>query len=123
MHQSHDLDWVSKQWNGVQAYCDSKLHVTTFALALARHWPESRVNIVDPGWVPTRMGGRGATDDLELGHTTQTWLAVSNDSAAATSGGYWFHQERQTPAPAALDERLQTALLERLARITGVRLP
>jgi hypothetical protein len=27
-------------------------------------------NAVDPGWVPTRMGGAGAPDDLRLGHLT-----------------------------------------------------
>lgn len=58
----HDLDWTERRWNGMQAYCDSKLHVTTLALALARRWPDRYVNVVDPGWVPTRMGGPGAPD-------------------------------------------------------------
>jgi NAD(P)-dependent dehydrogenase (short-subunit alcohol dehydrogenase family) len=62
-----DLDWMRKRWNGVQAYCDSKLFVTTLAFALRRRWPEVHVNAVDPGWVPTWMGGAGAPDDLELG--------------------------------------------------------
>src|SRR4051794_36412824 len=80
MHRSgetslQDIDWTTRRWNGVQAYCDSKLLLTTFALALARLWPDVRVNAVDPGWVPTRMGGASAPDDLEEGHRTQTWLA------------------------------------------------
>src|SRR3954452_5677354 len=91
-----DIDWVTKRWNGVQAYCDSKLYVTALALALARRWPDVLVNAVNPGWVPTRMGGADAPADLELGYRTQTWLAVSDDPAAMESGGYWFHQQRES---------------------------
>jgi hypothetical protein len=43
---------------------------------------------VDPGWVPTKMGGAGAPDDLRLGHLTQERLATSDDPEAGTSGGY-----------------------------------
>jgi hypothetical protein len=28
-------------------------------------------NTVDPGWVPTKMGGPGAPDDFEQGYLTQ----------------------------------------------------
>src|SRR4026208_1375882 len=31
-----DIDWQRRTWNGTQAYCDSKLHVTAVALAVAR---------------------------------------------------------------------------------------
>jgi NAD(P)-dependent dehydrogenase (short-subunit alcohol dehydrogenase family) len=128
MHRSgdaslQDIDWTGRRWSGVQAYCDSKLFITTLGCALARRWPDVHVNAVDPGWVPTRMGGAGAPDDLELGHVTQTWLAVSDDPDAATSGGYWYHQQRTPPAPAALDEPFQAALLAELTRLTAVRLP
>src|ERR687893_584131 len=127
MHRSgdrslDDLDWTTRRWNGTQAYCDSKLHVTALASALARRWPDALVNAVDPGWVPTRMGGPGAPDDLELGHRTQAWLATSDDTEANTSGGYWHHQQRQAPAPAAVDHTFQDALLAELERLTGVRL-
>ena len=68
------------------------------------------------------MGGAGATDDLEQGYRTQTWLAVSNDAAAAVSGGYWYHQQRQPPAPEASDPGFQDRLMDRLATLTGVDL-
>ena len=77
-----DLDWTTRRWDGTQAYCDSKLLVTTLAAAVARHWPDVRSNAVDPGWVPTRMGGPHATDDLALGHDTQVWLATSDEPGA-----------------------------------------
>jgi NAD(P)-dependent dehydrogenase (short-subunit alcohol dehydrogenase family) len=118
-----DLDWHTRRWNGTQAYSDSKLCVTALALAIARRWPDVSSNAVDPDWVPTRMGGPGAPDDLELGHTTQVWLATSNDPAATTSGGYWYHQHRRPPVGAAVDDGFQDQLVERLAAITGCPLP
>jgi NAD(P)-dependent dehydrogenase (short-subunit alcohol dehydrogenase family) len=118
-----DIDWTGRQWNPAQAYSESKLHVAALALTLARAWPETLSNAVDPGWVPTKMGGPAATDDLEMGHLTQTWLAVSNDAAATVSGGYWYHRLRQEPAAEARDVAFQDQLMDRLAALTGVALP
>jgi NAD(P)-dependent dehydrogenase (short-subunit alcohol dehydrogenase family) len=117
-----DIDWTGRHWNAAQAYSESKLQVTALALTLARAWPDVLSNAVDPGWVPTRMGGAGATDDLELGYLTQTWLAVSTDPAATVSGGYWYHRQRQTPAPEARDPAFQDELMDRLAALTGIAL-
>ena len=127
MHRSgfaglDDLDWNERRWNGVQAYCDSKLLVTTLCAAVARFWPDVRSNAVDPGWVPTRMGGPHATDDLDLGHDTQVWLATSDEPAAATSAQYWHHRRIQTSARAVHDIAFQESLLEKLAGITGAAL-
>ena len=105
-----------------QAYSESKLHVTALALILARAWPEVVSNAVDPGWVPTKMGGPAATGDLQMGYLTQTWLAVSNDAAATVSGGYWYHRQRQAPAAQARDPAFQDQLMDRLAALTGVAL-
>ena len=117
-----DIDWTQRRWDAAQAYSESKLHVTALALTLARAWPDVLSNAVDPGWVPTKMGGPGATGDLEQGYRTQTWLAVSNDAAAAVSGGYWHHRQRQAPAPQAGDPAFQDQLMDRLAALTGVTL-
>ena len=116
------IDWTGRRWNAAQAYAESKLAVTALAFTLARTWPEVRSNAVDPGWVPTKMGGPAATDDLEMGYLTQTWLAVSDDAAAAVSGGYWYHRQRQQPAPRARDPAFQDQLMDRLATLTGVTL-
>lgn len=118
----HDMDWTARAWNDTQAYSDSKLFIAAFASMLARRWPDVRSNAVDPGWVPTRMGGPSAPDDLELGHATQAWLAVSNERDAMESGGYWHHLRRHAPAPAASDVAFQDRLLDHLTRLTGVRL-
>jgi NAD(P)-dependent dehydrogenase (short-subunit alcohol dehydrogenase family) len=115
-----DLDWSGRGTAG--SYSDSKLFVTTLAIAIARIRADVFSNAVNPGWVPTKMGGPGASDDLRLGHLTQEWLATSNDPAAMTSGGYWYHQHLEEPHPKVHDRRFQDDLLEELARITGERL-
>jgi NAD(P)-dependent dehydrogenase (short-subunit alcohol dehydrogenase family) len=117
-----DIDWTGRRWNAAQAYSESKLQVTALALALARAWPQVLSTAVDPGWVPTKVGGPGATGDLQQGYRTQTWLAVSNDTAATVSGGYWYHRQRQEPAPQARDLAFQDQLMDRLAALTGVML-
>jgi NAD(P)-dependent dehydrogenase (short-subunit alcohol dehydrogenase family) len=114
------MDWSGHRTTG--SYSDSKLFVTTLAMAVARVWPDVLSNAVDPGWVPTRMGGHGAPDDLRLGHLTQEWLATSDDPEARTSGGYWHHQRRAQPAPAVHDQQFQDDLLEALARFTAAPL-
>ncbi len=68
------------------------------------------------------MGGAEATGDLELGSLTQTWLAVSNDTAATVSSGYWYHRQRHAPAAEARDPAFQDQLMDRLAALTGVAL-
>lgn len=115
-----DIDWKRRRWNASQAYSESKLYLTAFALAVARRWKGVWSNAVDPGWVPTKMGGPGAPDDLEEGHLTQTWLAVSEDSEAKTSGGYWHHRKRERPAPEALDPDFRERLVAKLGELTGV---
>ncbi|MFI5937634.1 SDR family NAD(P)-dependent oxidoreductase [Actinoplanes sp. NPDC051494] len=117
-----DLDWTARRWHAAQAYAESKLHVTALAAAVARRWPAVLSNAVDPGWVPTRMGGPSAPDDLALGHDTQSWLAVSTDPEAQVTGHYWHHRRHRTPAPAAADPAFQDRLCAALATITGTAL-
>ena len=60
-----------------------------------------------PGWVATKMGGAGAPDDIDQAHLTQAWLATSDEPAARTSGGYFYHLKRREPNPEAQDVALQ----------------
>lgn len=117
-----DIDWTQRRWEPNAAYSESKLFVTTLAFAVARHWPEVLSNAVDPGWVPTKMGGPGAPDDLTQGHLTQTWLATSKDAAAHVSGRYWHHRQQRQAAEQAIDVDFQDRLMAKLAAITGVAL-
>jgi NAD(P)-dependent dehydrogenase (short-subunit alcohol dehydrogenase family) len=126
MHRSgsdslRDIDWTERRWATSAAYSESKLFVTALALAVARRWPGVMSNAVDPGWVPTKMGGAGAPDDLEQGHLTQTWLAASEE-AANISGGYWHHRQQQPPHAATLDVDFQDRLVAKLTELTGISL-
>ena len=118
-----DLDWTKRAWEPGPAYCETKLHVAALAAFLARRWPDVISNAVDPGWVPTRMGGPSAPDDLEMGHQTQVWLAVSDDPDAETTGGYWRHRAPQQPAAEVTDHDFQDKLIAQLSALTGVDLP
>lgn len=102
------------------SYSDSKLHIVMLTLAVARKWPDVYANAVDPGWVPTKMGGKHAPDDLQKGFETQSWLAVSEDVNAKVSGRYFFHKKEHTHNPIADDVELQEKLLMLLEKRTGV---
>ena len=115
-----DPEWQRRRWNGSQAYATSKLHNVAQAFAVARRWPGVLSNAVNPGWVATRMGGRGAPDDLTEGALTQAWLAVSDDAAARVSGRYFYHQQPQDSHPVASDPEFQDALLAYCNELSGV---
>lgn len=126
MHVGGSTDLSGLDFSGTRptaTYSTTKLLVTTLSAAVARLRPDVVSNAVDPGWVPTKMGGPSAPDDLVQGHRTQVWLATSDDPRARTSGGYWHHVQRQDPHPAVRDEAFQDALLRALREHTGVDLP
>jgi NAD(P)-dependent dehydrogenase (short-subunit alcohol dehydrogenase family) len=118
-----DLTWTERKWSSSSAYADSKLYDVMLAFAVARKWPDVFSNAVDPGWVPTKMGGPGATDDLDAGAETQVWLATSRDPAAMVSGECFYHRKRRPPLPAARDAQMQDRLIATCARISDVPFP
>lgn len=127
LHQSgdaslNDLAWEHRPWQGQQAYCDTKLHDVLLAFAIARRWADVLSNALEPGWVATKMGGPGAPDDLDAGHRTQAWLAVSNDPAATVTGEYFYHMRLRPPHPVTRDVERQEELLDACKRFSGVDL-
>ncbi len=128
LHQSgdpslRDLAWKERPWQGQQAYSDTKLHDVLLAFAIARRWPGVFSNALEPGWVATKMGGAVATDNLDEGHRTQVWLAVSDDAAAKATGEYFYHLKRRSPKATARDPERQQMLLAACARFSAVAMP
>ncbi|MFC4314378.1 SDR family NAD(P)-dependent oxidoreductase [Steroidobacter flavus] len=118
-----NIQWSKRRWDGSQAYADTKLHDVLLTFAVARHWPDVLTNAVSPGWVQTRMGGPGANDDLDQGHRTQAWLAVSDDKDARTTGGFFYHKQPGRVNPVARDVALQDRLIDYCREVSGVTLP
>jgi len=119
----NDLTWEHRPWRGNQAYSDTKLHDVLLAFAVARRWPGTLSNALEPGWVATKMSGPRATGDLDAAHRTQAWLAVSDDPAATVTGQYFYHKQLRKPSGATQAPERQERLLAECKRLSGVDLP
>jgi NAD(P)-dependent dehydrogenase (short-subunit alcohol dehydrogenase family) len=118
-----DLLWEKRPWRGIEAYSETKFHDVLLTFAVARLWPDVLSNALEPGWVATKMGGPEATDDLNEGHLTQSWLAVSDDPLARETGEYYYHQKLRPPNPKAHDVATQDELLAKCHKLSGVAFP
>ena len=114
-----EMDAQHQKWFGIL----NKLHDAMLAFAIARRWPDVLSNALEPGWVPTKMGGPGAPDDMDQAHLTQAWLAAADDQNINVSGQYFYHRKRMDANPQAHDVALQDRLIEICAEISGVPLP
>lgn len=111
-------------------YSDSKLHSVMMAKAFARRWGKSiDVSVsADPGWVPTKLGGRSAPDSIEDAVATYVTVALGEGEAKGSgdgagggvSGKYFVNSRMARPQPVADDEALQDELLAKLASLSGV---
>jgi NAD(P)-dependent dehydrogenase (short-subunit alcohol dehydrogenase family) len=117
-----DLQWNTRRWDGAQAYSDTKLQDVLLAFGVARRCTGVLANALEPGWVPTRMGGPSAPDDLVLGAATQAWLAVSEEPGARVTGQYFYHRQQRAASAAAHRRELQDALLDYCAELSGTAL-
>jgi len=118
-----DILWTKRRWSGSTAYAESKLHDAMLGFAVARRWSDVLSNSLEPGWVPTKMGGAGAPDDMDQAHLTQVWLAVSDEPRAKVTGGYFYHLRPLAPSPQARNAILQDRLIEICAHLSGVPFP
>lgn len=122
LHMHGKSDFSIKTYNHENFnYSDTKLQVILLCKAISRKWHSVYANAVNPGWVPTKMGGPAAPDDLMKGMETQVWLATSNDPDARVSGRYFFHRQEKQCHPAAADISLQEKFLSLCEQITSIR--
>ena len=86
---SSQMGSLTDMGRGGLAYRVSKsaLNAMTRVLANELRGANILVNCVDPGWVRTDMGGRGATRSLAEGADTAVWLATLPDSGP--TGGFF----------------------------------
>ncbi|KAF1808656.1 NAD(P)-binding protein [Eremomyces bilateralis CBS 781.70] len=127
-HQScdpslNDITWKNRgeeQWNDNQGYHDTKFHTVLLANAVARRWPHVLSNALDPGWVPTKMGGSNATGDINDTVKTYELLAVGD---VHTTGKYFCDSKEANPIEPALDTKLQDRFIDIMEDITGIKLP
>jgi NAD(P)-dependent dehydrogenase (short-subunit alcohol dehydrogenase family) len=117
-----DMLWEKRLWNGSQAYAETKFQDVLLAFAVTRLFPAVKSNSLEPGWVPTKMGGAGAPDDIKA-HRTQVWLATSDEPAATVSGRYFFHQKQRDPDSDTMDPERQEQLLELCRKVSDITLP
>ena len=88
----------------------------------ARRWPDVLSNTVDPGWVPTRMGGPGASDDLGQGHLTQVWAPVSDEPRPTSPVGTGTATAPDTGTRVNRSRASRTPCSTSWERLTGVEL-
>lgn len=102
-------------------YGDTKLHDILLAKAFARRWDgvvES--NAVNPGWVPTKMGGSGAPGDIEK---SVDCFAMLGAGPTGTTGKYFQDSKVISYAEVADDVKVQDGLLKILEEMSGVAVP
>ena len=72
---------------------------------------------------PQKWEALRRTDNLDEGHRTQVWLAVSEDAAAKVTGEYFYHMRKRSPKAASREPERQQMLLEACARFSGIAMP
>jgi NAD(P)-dependent dehydrogenase (short-subunit alcohol dehydrogenase family) len=79
---SSGMGSLAEMGAGYIAYRLSKagINVVTRVIAAETEGMGILVNSVDPGWVQTGMGGRGATRTVKKGAETVVWLATAPDN-------------------------------------------
>ncbi|KAF7340358.1 CHAT domain-containing protein [Mycena venus] len=106
------------------SYSDTKLHDVMLAKVFARRWMDVSSFSADPGWVPTKMGGRSAPGNIDHAVDTFVMAALGEGKATPTkTGAYLKDSSVHEPNAVAKDEGLQDSLVKELERISGVKIP
>jgi NAD(P)-dependent dehydrogenase (short-subunit alcohol dehydrogenase family) len=117
--------WLERHYDGVQAYCQSKLALVMLTLDLAEELQDRGVtaNCLHPGtYMPTKMvahAGVRPVDSLETGVRSTTNLVASPELAHVT-GRYFDRLTEAHAHPQAYDEDARRRLRELSERLVGV---
>lgn len=116
MVHAHNIDpaeiWNPNNFNGSQAYSDSKLAIILFTFKLNKILDKIKVNCLHPGVINTKLlhkGWGGGGLSVEKGAETPVYLATS-DQIKAESGSYFINKKKKKPAAAAFNQEIQDEL-------------
>jgi NAD(P)-dependent dehydrogenase (short-subunit alcohol dehydrogenase family) len=116
MVHAHNLNvdniWDPINFNGSQAYSDSKLAMILFTFKLDKILDNITVNCLHPGVINTkllRQGWGAGGSSVEKGAETPVYLALS-DEVRRESGSYYVKKRKKKPTSAALRQELQDQL-------------
>lgn len=116
MVHANNLDpekiWNPTEFNGSQAYSNSKLAVILFTFKLDKILEKIKVNCLHPGVINTKLlhkGWGGGGLSVKKGAKTPVHLALS-DSNEIGSGSYFVNKKKKKAAAAAYNEELQDKL-------------
>jgi len=89
---------ATRRWDGTKAYSETKLYDTMLAFAIA---PLARrfLNALEPGWVPTKMGGAEAPDDINQAHLHAS--VGSRERRRAGDGTVFLSQQAARAEPSS----------------------
>ncbi|KAI1085568.1 short chain dehydrogenase [Whalleya microplaca] len=125
-----DFGWRERgapRFSASSAYADTKIYNTMFGYAFARKFGPKGVTAhsVDPGWVPTKMGGPGAPGNLKESERLYVMLAEGSGEAEGKNGCFWEprHKGPAHSKKESYDEKAQEALLKKLEEVTGITVP
>ena len=92
-----------------------------FWFAKQKAFAGTKVSSLDPGWVKTKMGGSGASDDIEM--SVADYVSLAEGGLAETGKGtHWYHGRERSFHKGAGDDKAQEKLVAELAEISGVKL-
>lgn len=111
-----------RRWSGSAANVERKLHNAMPAFPAARLWPGVCSNVLEPGWVVTRMGGWG-TGRLGQAQLTRSRLAAGDDPGAARPVAIAYHMTPLAPHPEGEDVAFQDRMIGACRGVSGGSLP
>ncbi|CAA9959881.1 Daunorubicin C-13 ketoreductase [Pyrenophora teres f. maculata] len=104
------------------AYGSSKFLLMLLMKAFARMWPDTVSTSLEPGHVPTKMGGPSGTDSMEAAVDLYLSLAEGEDEIFKKSGSYFYVGMGELPVFKAVEDvKDQDKLIEIFADFTGVK--